>query len=90
MFLATALANMGSPEPHTAYIEPRNSNLTPQRSKKRTPKSSTINKFFSHAFSSRGLLSAPEAYIPVSPLHPRSETAAADKFEEALEDNFTE
>ena len=35
-------------------------------------------------------MSAPEAYIPVSPLHPQSETAAADKFEEALEDNFTE
>jgi len=35
-------------------------------------------------------MSAPEAYIPVSLLHPRSETAAADKFEEALEDNFTE
>jgi hypothetical protein len=79
-FFSTALANMGSPEPHTAHI-PR------PRSEERSSKPSSINKFFSHAFSGGGLLGAPEAYISIPPRRQSKET---DKFQEAVEDSFTE
>jgi hypothetical protein len=76
-FLTTALANMGSSEPHSASLPRPN----PERRSKKSASqySLSVNKFFSRAFSNMG---APEAYSPISARQPRKDM---DKFYETLQ-----